>query len=43
MKPGEFEATYEAVLPSVHPRDRHTERAAMGRALLDPEQQYAVE
>jgi len=43
MKPQEFEATYEAVLQSVHPDDRRIERAAMGRALLNPKQKYSVE
>ncbi len=43
MKPQEFEATYEAVLQSVHPEDRRTERLAMARALLNPKQKYSVE
>ncbi|MCP3870388.1 MAG: PAS domain-containing protein [Gammaproteobacteria bacterium] len=43
MKPQEFEATYEAVLRSVHPEDRPIERNAMGRALLNPKQKYSVE
>ena len=43
MKPQEFEATYEAVLRSVHPEDRRIERLAMGRALLNPDEKYSVE
>jgi len=43
MKPQEFEATYEAVLRSIHPDDRASERLAMGRALLDPKEKYMVQ
>jgi len=43
MRPQEFEATYEAVLQSVHPEDRQIERNAMSRALLNPDEKYSVE
>jgi formate hydrogenlyase transcriptional activator len=43
LNPGEFGATYEAFLASVHPEDRSKVKKAVDRALASPEYQYSIE